>query len=347
MKTLLILSIFLTFFALKAQENTTPEGIIRLEPASSKFIPLSLQTHKNKLRLGLQDNYMIGKDGKYINSKDEGYVVIEKEIRHQKASQHAFSELLKIRFQEDILKAMDKTYFTEKKHNMYAEDLKSYTAQEFLLRLANTLTAQAEKRQLFCNQKQEDCNTKFKDNGYWNNNSNNRYWGGKSSSEFQRLRAFTTFANKSLPELKKWANALYPKNTIDAYYVSEINLGKYDFKNQGYWLNMNQLYNNGFLLRWHNFQPTNATERKLKEPKASKVLYALTPEKAELFSEKHKKLFVVLDVIIHVKGIESYGNDQLKINANLKNNTLKLYTDDSLTLEAGEIDINSMTDSSE
>ena len=102
----------------------SPEMVF--EPPSPDFISLSLQTHEGKLRFGNQDEYFLKSDGTYINSRDDGYFETDKRSSLNRASRHAFVELLKMRFKKEMFDAMDKTYFTERRQNMYEEEVKEY-----------------------------------------------------------------------------------------------------------------------------------------------------------------------------------------------------------------------------
>ena len=84
-------------------------------PPSFDFISLSLQTHEGKLRFGNQDEYFQKSDGTYISSRDDGYFEMDRRSSHNRASRHAFVELLKMRFKKEMFSAMDRNYFTATK----------------------------------------------------------------------------------------------------------------------------------------------------------------------------------------------------------------------------------------
>ncbi|MBQ4915461.1 hypothetical protein J8L85_13485 [Maribacter sp. MMG018] len=309
---------------------------------SSSFIDLSLQTHNGKLRFGLQDGYYVKSDGSYVKNNEASYFEMDKRFSHNNASRHAFTELLKIRFKEDMLAAMDKDYFTVRTPNMYDKEQKSYTAQQHVLNLANALCTTEQAIQFFCNTKEEDCGRVFPKEGYYNEPRNIRYWGGRGASEFQKLRAYTSFVKEKFPLVQEWAKTLYPDNKINGYYVAKTYLGTYDFKEGGYWLRTGEFSNNGFLLRWFGLQPSNSSERKLVHPNGSSILLKMSPEKAETFSEKYQYLFLVFDVTGQLNGLENYRADQLKTTFTLNSPVIEIYTDDALTNRVGEIDINTM-----
>ncbi|MDC6363692.1 MULTISPECIES: hypothetical protein [Flavobacteriaceae] len=309
---------------------------------SPNFISLSLQTYNNKLRFGIQDEYFVKADGTYVSSKAENYFEVDKKSSHNRASRHALLELLKIRFKADMFSAMDRNLFTERTQSMFEKDLKSYTAQQHVLALANALSSKSELKRFFCNEKEEDCASIFKEDGYYNEPRNIRSWGGRGASEFQQLRAYTAFVNELFPKLEKWGNSLYPNNTIDGYYVAKTQLGTYSFKDGGYWLHTHQMHQNDFLLRWWELQPSNSAERKLVHPNGSSILLKMAPEKAEAFSENHQTIFLVLDITASLNGLENYRADQLKTTFTLNSPTIMIYSDDSLTQKVGEIDISTM-----
>ena len=309
---------------------------------SSSFIDLSLQTHNGKLRFGLQDGYYIKSDGSYVKANEASYFEMDKRFSHNNASRHAFTELLKMRFKEDMFAAMDKDYFTVRTPNMYDKKQKSYTGQQHVLTLANALCTTEQAIQFFCNPKEEDCTRIFPEEGYYNEPRNIRYWGGRGASEFQKLRAYTSFVKEKFPLVQEWAKTLYPDNKISGYYVAKTNLGTYDFKEGGYWLRTGEFSNNGFLLRWFGLQPSNSSERKLMHPNGSSILLKMSPEKAEAFSENYQYLFLVFDVTGQLNGLENYRADQLKTTFTLNSSVIEIYTDDALTNRVGEIDINTM-----
>ncbi|PRX53944.1 hypothetical protein [Flagellimonas meridianipacifica] len=336
--------LFLLFLGVMNGQNTSNNvTTITYEPPSISFIALELQTYNGKLRFGEQDNYYTNPDGSYVKHNDGNYPEIDKKSSHNVLSQYAFRQLLKIRHQQEIFDAMDKELFTVRKNDMYDKELKSLTAQEQLLVLANTLLSTEEQCRLFCNEKQQDCAAQFKDDGYYRPYTDIAPWGGKGATEFQQLRAFKTVANEFFPKMQQWGNSLYPENKIDGYYVGKTRLGTYDFKSGGYWLDTNQFHNQGFLLRWYNLQPKTTSERKLKHPNGSQLLLELSPEKAEAFSEKYDNLYLVFEVNVALNGIENYRMNRLKTLFTLVSPTISLYVDDGLTNKVGELDLGSAT----
>lgn len=336
--------LFLLLFGVLKGQNTSHEvTTITYEPPNTSFIPLALQTHNGKLRFGEQDNYYTNPDGSYIKHNDHNYPEIDKNSSHNLMSQYAFVQLLKIRYQQEIFDVMDKELFTKRKNDMYDKELKSLTAQEQLLVLANTLLSTKGQRGIFCNEKQEDCLSMFKDDGYYRGIRDILPWGGKGATEFQQLRAFKTVANEFFPKMQKWGNSLHTGDEIEGYYIGKTRLGTYDFKSGGYWLDTNQFNNQGYLLQWHNLQPKNTSERKLKHPYGSQILFELSPEKAEEFSEKYEKLYLVFEVNVALNGIENFQMNRLKTLFTLTSPTISLYVDDSLTNKVGELDLGSLT----
>ena len=124
---------------------------------------------------------------------------------------------------------MDKDFFTERTQNMYEKDLKSYTAQQHVLALANAFCNKQQSIRFFCNPKEEDCASGFLQDGYYNEPRNIRSWGGRGASEFQKIRAYTNFVKEKFPLVEKWAKTLYSDNVLEGYYVTRTNFGTYDF----------------------------------------------------------------------------------------------------------------------
>ena len=343
LKNLLPIFLWLCFSFSNAQMVEPNMDVISYKAPSSSFIPLKLQAYKSKLRFGEQDNYFIKLDGTYIKPQDDNYFEVDKNMNHNAMSRYAFVQLLKIRYQEDIFNTMDKELFTERTNNMYEKDLKSITAQNQALVFANALLDKKEQQHFFCNQKEEDCTSKFKEDGYYGTPGNTNTWGGRGASEFQKLRSFTNFVSNMLPTIIEWGNSLFVGNSITGYFVGKVSLPQYDFKNQGYWLNTGNFHNNGFLLQWHNLQPSNTAERKLKHPNGSQLLYKLAPKEAEAFSEKYKELYLVFEVKATLNGIENFRANRLKTLFTLVSPNVSMYVDDSLTEKIEELDINTAT----
>lgn len=336
-----ILFIFIAFSGLFSVCGQGKEKVYKAP--SPNFIDLSLQTHNNKLRFGVQDEYYLKSDGSYVKPSDATYVDIDKRFSHNNASRHAFAELLKIRFKEEMFAAMDTDYFTERTNTMFEKDKMSHTAQQHTLLLANALSTNEHAMSYFCNQKEDsDCTSRFPQAGYYNEPSNIRPWGGRGATDFQQLRAYTTFAKNDLPVIVKWGSTLLPDNTLNGYYVTRTHLGKYDFKAGGFWLITHQFYNQGFLLKWYGLQPGNSAERKLMHPNGASILLKMSPDKAETFSEKVQQIHLVFNVTGKLNGLESYRADQLKTTFTLNSPIIEIYSDDSLTNKVDEIDINTM-----
>ena len=337
-KPYVILVLLMFYISVSAQQ----ENEVVYPPPSSEFIELKLQTHNGKLRFGMQDNYYMNADGSYVDNTGEAFSTAEKKTSHNAISRHAFVELLKIRFQDEIFSVMDRDFLAKRAQNMYEKELKSYSAQQQVLVLANALSTKTQKRRFFCNDKQEDCANRFREDGYYGIPRSVLGWGGKGASEFQQLRAYTSFVKELFPKIQQWGNALHPKNAVEGYFVGNIKLGEYDFKRGGFWLNIDAFYNTDFLLRWHLFQPNNPAERTLVSPKGCQILLAVSPEKAEKLAEKHQSLFMVFGVMVSFEGIENYKANQLKTLFNLSSPILEIFTDHGLTQKISEIDINSM-----
>ncbi|MEM9076368.1 MAG: hypothetical protein AAGC43_04975 [Bacteroidota bacterium] len=312
------------------------------ESPSEEFINLSLQTYNNKLRFGMQHNYYVNTDGSFVDNSGEAYATAEKRTSHNVLSRHAFIELLKIRFQEEIFSVMDRNLLTKRTQNMYDKELKSYTAQQQVLTLANTLSTKTQKRKFFCNDKQEDCASKFPENGYYSIPRDVLGWAGRGASEFQQLRAYRAFVKERFPAIQQWGNELHKENSIEGYFVGRIRLGEYDFENEGYWLNLDAFQNTDFLLRWSYFQPSNTAERILASPKGCQILLKLSPEEAEKLAENHQFLLMGFSVVVSLKGIENYRSNQLKTLFSLTSSKIQIFKDDGLTQKVSEIDINSM-----
>lgn len=327
-------------FSVMASAQQGNEAIYK--SPSPEFIDLSLQTHNDKLRFGIQDNYYLKPDGSYVDNTGEAYLMADKRTVRNVISRYAFVELLKIRFQEEIFSVMDRDLLATRTQNMYDKELKSYTAQQQVLTLANSLCSKSQMKRFFCNDKVEDCSIKFRESDYYGGPQSKLNWGGKGATEFQQLRAYTAFVKELFPKVQQWGNELHTKNSAEGYFVGRVLLGKYDFKNGGYWLNIDAFQNTDFLLRWHQLQPSHAAERTLASPKGCQILLKLSPEKAEKLAEDHQFLFMVFEVTVSFEGIENFRANQLKTLFSLNSSKIEIFTDDSLTQGISEIDVNTM-----
>ena len=166
------------------------DDIITFKPPSKNFIPILLQTHKNKIRLGQQNSYSLKRDGTYISHHVQPSLAkkIDKKETQLLYGRQALYELLKLKFMTDVYADIDKEYFTKQSSSMYVKDKNSYYAQQHLLKLANAITGNKEMYRFFCNQQKEDCAfTKDKDVYYYKNIINGGIWGGKAASEFETI----------------------------------------------------------------------------------------------------------------------------------------------------------------
>lgn len=172
-KTIRILILLLPFFSLAQQttsntiEKNTYKNIITYQPPSEKFIPLTLQTHKGKLRFGDQDSYAIKPDGTFWDFSGAEYTEMDKKTTQLLYGKQGFKELLRMKFLTDTYAVIDKELFTKRSNNMYDKDLNSYTAQQHILKVANFLSTKQELIRNFCNDKTEDCAAKLADTDYY------------------------------------------------------------------------------------------------------------------------------------------------------------------------------------
>ncbi|MFS4467650.1 hypothetical protein [Maribacter sp. 2210JD10-5] len=340
-----MLIILLIGISAHGQGESVNENLLIFKSPSPNLISLALQTHKQKLRFGEQDNYFITPHGDYINAKAEEYLKVDMKTVEVAYGRQGFITLLKMKFQADLFDNMDKEYFTERTNNMYEEDLKSYTAQNHILKAANSLSTRKEMKRYFCNSDltKEKCERTYGDDNYsYRSIGQEIYWGGMGANEFQRLRNYKEFVNANLKTLQQWSAEVIPDNVVDGYFVAKSILGKYDFKAKGYWLRDFHGSNN-FLVNFYNLEPVDSYERKLLHKNGTQILLKMSPEVAESFSKNHEYIFMVFDIKAKIKGVKSYRNDTLKTSYSLNSPIINLYTDDSLTLNIGELDITNMT----
>ncbi|WP_339918423.1 hypothetical protein [Yeosuana marina] len=321
------------------------DDIITFKPSSENFISLLFQTHKNKIRLGQQNNYALKPDGTYISYHKQPALAkkIDKKTTKLQYSRQALYELLKLKFMTDVYADMDKEYLTKQSSSMYVKDKNSYHSQQHLLKLANAITSNKEMYRYFCNPKKEDCIfTADKNVYYYKNIINGKSWGGKEANEFQTLKSFTSYVQNNLETLQHWSAAIFPDNIIEGYFVVKTYLGEYDFKNQGYWINSNRLAQDGrFLLQYHDLEPANDNERKLVNPSGLDFLFKMTSTEAEKLVERTKNIYLVFNIKTRLKGF-AYGYERIKASYTLESPIIEIYEDDDLTLKLAELSVDTM-----
>lgn len=322
------------------------DDVITFEPPSKNFIPIVLQTHKNEIRLGQQNSYALNKDGTFISHHVQPALAkkVDKKETLLLYSRQGLYELLKLKFMSDVYADMDKELLTKYSSNMYLKDKNSYYAQQHLLKLANAIHSVEKLYQYFCNPKHQDCTLSATNNVYYYKNViGSSTWGGKGASQFEQLRSYKSYVKENLATLQEWSNTIFSDNSIKGYFVVKVYLNEYDFKSKGYWLNSNQFgQNNRFLLQYHNFEPTNANERKLVNPqKGVSILFEMTPSEAEKLSEETKGLYLVFNTKTIIKGLE-HRYDRIKANFTLESPIIEIYKDDDLTLKVGELSVDTM-----
>ena len=146
--------------------------VVILNPPSENFIPIVLQTYKNEIRLGQQNNYSLKKDGTYVSHHVQPTLakeIDEKETQLQ-YSREALYELLKLKFMDDVYADMDIELLTKYNSTMYLKDKNSYNAQQHLFKLANAIHSVEKIYEYFCNPKLQDCTLSDTNNVYYYKN---------------------------------------------------------------------------------------------------------------------------------------------------------------------------------
>lgn len=317
--------------------------VITFAPPSEKFLQIKLQSHKGLLRLGIEDNCYMLPDGSYVNHKSKAaYQKAEREMWEIGLGRKAYYELLRFKYMASIYEDMDKEFFTTYSNSMYEKDKNSWLAQTNLLRLANAVTAISEMPRFFCNPK-EACNYDPSGINYWHRNVGDVVpWAGKRASEFKQLAAYTSYVDENLATLLNWKDSFFKNDSEEGYLVLKTFVQTYDFKNKGYWLKPRSFVINGRLFPRVYPQPNTTKERNLLSNNGKEILLPMSPEKAEVFSEKVKSLYMVLKVQIHIEGI-NINNENLDMNYTLSSPVIELYTDDSLTNKLGELSTETLT----
>ncbi|MEM9001847.1 MAG: hypothetical protein AAGB24_16430 [Bacteroidota bacterium] len=319
------------------------ENTITYESPTKTFTSLLLQTHKEKLRFGNQDNYWIKPDGTAVDQESSDFMIMDKRTQMVKHGQQGIVELLKMKFMKDTYKDIDQNLFTKYASSMYKEEKNSYLAQEHLLRLANAVTCIDGMYHYFCNPKSEDCTIKVHDHDYnYRTSYHIKPWGGHGANEFQKLKSYTSYAAENLEVLQNWSSSFFPGNSVQGYFVTTVFLDTYDFENKGYWLRSRSFRDNGFLVRYRDLEPVNANQRKLLHPQGIEILYQIPSDEAEKFSGLYKNIYLVFDISLTIKGRHRNNSNTLNVAYQLNSQAIELYVDDSLTHKIGEILIDDM-----
>ncbi|MEK6155146.1 hypothetical protein WIW50_17885 [Flavobacteriaceae bacterium 3-367] len=330
--------------AIETLQDRSYKAVKTYEPPSDKFIAIKMQTHQGLLRFGEIDNYFTLPDGSYVNHKSQtAFQKADKKNWEISMGRQAFYELLRFKYMSDIYKDMDRALFTKYAGSMYEKDKNSWLAQTNLLKLANAVTHVKDMPRFFCNPKLNACGYDPSGVKYFHRNVGNvSNWGGKNASEFKQLGAYTAYVNEYYSELQQWKDHFFVNDSEKGYLVVPVHLNAYDFKHKGYWLRLNAFINNGKLFRYMGLQPSNSKERKLVDARGVQILYPMSPEKAEVFSENTRILYLVFKIKVTIKGM-GYNYEHLDASYTLLSPTIALYKDDSLTDKTGELSIETMT----
>lgn len=328
---------------LKATAEKAYKNIISFTPSSKKFLTIHLQTHNGLLRFGEPDNYFTLPDGSYVNHKSkELYQKADKKSWQVGMGQRAYYELLRFKYMSDIYKDMDRELFTKYSSSMYKEDKNSWLAQTNLLKLANAVTNITAMPRFFCNPK-EQCHYDVTGEKYYHRNVGDVMpWGGRGASEFKQLGAYTAYISENLSDLNQWKDDFFKGDKSEGYLVVRAYIRNYDFSNKGYWLSPRTNLVTGKIFKRMELLPQNSNERKFVDPRGINILYEMSPEKAEEFSEKIKNLYLVFKIEITIKGMEA-NYEYVDADYAFKSPIIALYTDDSLTEKVGEISMETMT----
>ncbi len=328
---------------IQSQARLAYKNITTYPPPSKKFIPIKLQTHQGLLRFGEQDNYYSIPDGSFVNHKSQkAFQEADKKTWEITLGQKAYYELLRFKYMSEVYKDIDKELFTKYASSMYREDKNSWLAQTNLLKLANAVTHTTEMPRFFCNPK-EKCPYDVTGEKYYHRSVGNvAPWAGRGASEFKQLAAYTSYVNENLSTLQQWKDDFFKDDTEEGYLVTRVYLGTYDFANKGYWLKPRANIINGRIFRRMELVPQNSNERKFTGPRGIEILYPMSPERAEEFSEKNQSIFMVFKIEVTIKGMEA-NYEHVDVDYAFKSPTIIIYTDDSLTKKVDELSIEIMT----
>ncbi|RYC50832.1 hypothetical protein [Flagellimonas olearia] len=182
------------------------------------------------------------------------------------------------------------------------------------------------------------------------------HWGGKNATEFQQKRSFDSFLQDDYNTLKEWSEDIWADGFEIGYLVSSVTLDRrrYDFKNQGYWLNIGLKSNELINLSNNTFSPLQIIVRYIpdqrfeKEPEAQKgnVFFKIAPEKAEELEERNiDRFFVVQKIKLGFYKREKTYNKRYRIphkfqfKYNVESPIIELYEDLGLTKKMGEVSL--------
>ena len=304
---------------------------------SENFVPIVLQTHDDKIRFGVLNEYVFYPDGTYI---DRDFRASNKAAAKQEViieGRNAFETLLEMKFMQVAYDDIDRQSITANKSFSEEIERNSVQAQQHLLKVANLVLKYQKLFDYFCNSDVENC--LYDPSKYYGRAPNAKIWGGKGADEFEKKEAYTKFVSDNLDDLKSWSKQFTSEN-IESLMVLKTTLRDYDFDKGGYWLYPREAQNKLFFIDYFSLIPTKAIERDF-ITKDIKFLFKIPPEEAPLLKKKSPVLYLVFNIYVNIDG---YDNRMKKLNKSYSfaDSTFEIFQDEGLLFKLREMNLDNV-----
>lgn len=318
-------------------QNSVPQinetNIITYKAPSTDFIDITIQSHKGMPRYG-DIHYRLGVTAP--------------------VNRNGYKALVELKYFKEMYVDINRSKLTSYEENSSGDQKQknSYFAQSHLKNLAGNVCSEEVLKKYFCDTTTKPVNT----NNKYKNQRNipckfidaygtrrpPSHWGGSRNNEFQQQRSYKEFLEKHLTALQSWADTFYENGEQVVYYVSRSAIiGKYDFKNKGYWLSgLLSSGSSGFMLHSSNFLAYSENEKKIKNSH-QQFFFSISPQKAKEFNLQDR---VPITCVFKVKVLPKISNDtNIQFEFELVDQTIEIYSKNpALTDKLGEINIESL-----
>ncbi|WP_339918424.1 hypothetical protein [Yeosuana marina] len=305
-----ILSLLFIYIPIIIIGQNSDKNTITFKSPSKNFKDITIQSHKGLPRLG--DLYFHRGVTPPVNP-------------------NAYKMLIEMKYLTAIYADMDKNKITKTGNDNDLKVNNSIASQQHLLQLVTKLGTESFLKKYFCDTSNTTLPCTFTDaNGIRKNIGR---WGD-SRNEFQQMRSYKAVVKNHLNELQNWSRTFFKDDQEIAYFVTQsMVVGKYDFKQKGYWLT--GMGSGRFLIQKSQFSAYTDNEKKLKN---QKMFFSIPPSKAkELNLQNRTPVFLVFKIKVIPK--VSIPTLYFDYSFELDHKIIEIYKDIALTNEIGEINI--------
>ncbi len=299
-----VLLILLSIPIIIVGQNSNNSTIIYTSP-SSDYLDITIQSFKGLPRFGKK--YFVRGVTPLTNS-------------------NVYRALIEMKYLNAIYADMDKNKLTSyDRTNTNLKDSNSRFGQNNLLQLAKLVGSDALLEKYFCDKPPTATKCTLID--AYGKRKRIQYWGGSRKNQFQQMRSYKSFVKDHFEALQNWSKTFFKDNQEIVYYIGEsMVVGKYDFKQKGYWTRTGL-----------PFTPHTENERKFTN---QKVLIPLPTAKAKELNISDR---VILFAVYKVKAIPKVNQTHFKFLFERESKTIEFYRDIALTKKVGEINIENTT----